>query len=123
MIGQLLFLNMLNKKNRLTKKKEIDLVFKKGKSGYNKYFGIKIVENRLGSSRVAIIIGLRVSRKAVTRNKVKRRITHILKQEFPDLKSTYDIVVVVLPPTINLNFQELKYSIHSNFSKLGVFEF
>lgn len=112
---------MLNKRNRLTKQKEVEAVFKKGKGAYNKYLGVKIFKNDLGVNRAAIIIGTKVSKKAVTRNKIKRRIAHILRDEFPDFKASYDMVVVVLPPTVNLDFQELRQYLHTNLSKLKVF--
>lgn len=111
---------MLNKKNRLTKQKEVEAVFKRGRGSYDGYLGVKIVKNELEISRAAIIIGVKVSKKAVVRNKIKRRIAHIFREELPRFKIACDLVVVVLPPAAGLDFQELKSSIHTHLSKLGV---
>jgi ribonuclease P protein component len=62
-----------------------------------------------------------VSKKAVVRNRIKRRIFHVLKDRIFDLDRTYDIVVVVLPPAGDLGFDTLKKSLDENLSKLRVF--
>lgn len=111
---------MLNKRNRLTKQKEIEAVFKKGKSSYDKYLGVKAIKSELKVNRTAVIIGIKVSKKAVIRNGIKRRVAHILREEISKFKFTYDMVVIVLPPAVELDFQGLKHSLRTNLSKLEV---
>ena len=59
---------------------------------------IYIVDNLLGCTRLGVVVGRRVSLKAVVRNRIKRVIRHWFSQRLPAaFRSSYDIVVVVLP--------------------------
>ncbi len=49
---------MLKKTNKITKKKEFDLVFLKGRSNFNKYLGVKKVIMDLQESKVVNSIGI-----------------------------------------------------------------
>ena len=111
---------MLKRSLRLTKQKEIDNVFKSGKGSYNNYIGIKAVKNDRDHSRVAIIVGNKVSKKAVVRNKLKRRLSHIIKEYLPYFSENYDMVAVVLPPATQLDFHQLKKKVHGSFKGLGL---
>ena len=74
---------MLEKKNRINLDKEFDRVFKTGQSFYAKIFGIKTANNGLAETRAGFLVGLKVSKKAVIRNKIKRQIRSIISQELP----------------------------------------
>jgi len=67
---------------------------------------IKYKPNSLGKNRFRIIVSLKVSKKAVIRNKIKRRIREILRQF--DVKQGYDIVVITNKEIIGKSFQEIK---------------
>lgn len=112
---------MLKTANRLTKKKDFDRVFKQGASSYNEVVGCKQVDNNTKNSRFGIIVSLKVSKKAVERNKIKRRIREIIKSELDKIQDGKDFVIVVLPKITEKNFGEIKKSIVKNFEKLGVY--
>ncbi len=109
---------MLKKSYRLTKKKEVDNVFKKGKSSYNDIIGVKACKNEQENSRFVVIVGLKVSKKAPERNKLKRRIAHILREYLPELKDNYDMAIVALPPSKDKKYEELKRTIHFHLKRL-----
>lgn len=98
-------------KNSLSKKKDFDQTFKTGQSFYCEFLGIKVLKNNLNTNRLGIIIGLKVSKLAVVRNKIKRQIREIIKKEFCFDKQCYDIVVVVKKDIVNKNFNEIKESL------------
>jgi len=86
---------MLAKENRLKKEKDFERVFKSGR-GYKKGFlYIKLVPNGLKSNRYGIAVGKNLSKKAVDRNKIKRRLRRIISQT--PLVQGFDVVLVVLP--------------------------
>ncbi|TRZ51207.1 MAG: ribonuclease P protein component [Dehalococcoidia bacterium] len=59
---------------------------------------IYIVDSPGDYTRLGIVVGRRVSLKAVVRNRIKRVIRHWFGQHLPAaLRSSYDIVVVVRP--------------------------
>jgi ribonuclease P protein component len=111
---------MLKKDHRLTKQKEVEYVFKKGKSSYNNIIGIKAVKSEQKNSRFVIIVGLKVSKKAVQRNKLKRRVAHILKECLPEFNKKYDVAVVVLPASKDKQYQELRKTIRFHLKRLKI---
>lgn len=93
-------------KNSLRRKKDFDQVFKAGQSFYCEFFLIKVLENNLHNNRLGIIIGKKVSKKAVVRNKIKRQLREIFKDKFEkNVKKNYDVVIIVSKNIIDNNFQ------------------
>lgn len=113
---------MLERANRLTKKKEFDRVFKGGRSSFDKILGIKAMANELEQNRFGIIINNKVSKKAVIRNKIRRRIREVLKKENPNLYPGNDVVVIVQPIAKNKESSEIKASIIFLFKKLRLYK-
>ncbi|GAI32984.1 unnamed protein product, partial [marine sediment metagenome] len=62
---------MLNKRNRLKKKKDFDKVFKQGQGFKQDFLYLKIRKNNLKSSRFGFVVSKKFSKKAVIRNKIK----------------------------------------------------
>ena len=113
---------MLAKENRINLNKEFDRVFKTGQSFYTKIIGIKIIPNNLKYTRFGILVGLKVNKKAVIRNKIKRQIRAIINQELPNLKSGKDIIIVVFPLILEKNFEEIEKTLISGFKKLNLYK-
>lgn len=67
---------------------------------------IKYKKNNLNKNSFRIIVSVKVSKKAVVRNKIRRQIREILRQA--NLKQGYDIVVITNKDILNKSFQEIK---------------
>lgn len=113
---------MFKKENRLTKQKEFDNVFQNGISSFDKTIGIKTTPNNLKINRFGVIVSSKVSKKAVERNKIKRRLREVIKKYQQDIKSGFDVVVVALPSSKNKEFSSLVNSCYNHFQKLKLFE-
>jgi ribonuclease P protein component len=113
---------MLAKQHRLVKKKDFAETFKRGKSFYIRFFGVKAVPAKASHNRYGIIISTKVSKKSVERNKLKRQIRAILKELDKQLVSGYDMAIVVLPTALNQDFFSLKDELAKIFSKLKLFK-
>jgi ribonuclease P protein component len=111
---------MLSKVNRLTKKKDFDAVWKRGRSSFDKILGVKVLTNNLTVNRFGIMVGLKVSKKAVERNKMKRRIREIIHAEAANLKRGFDVAITVLPAARGREFAELQKSLVGNLKKTGI---
>jgi len=98
---------MLNKKNKISKKKETENVFKKGKSSFDKFLGIKVLKTENKTTRFVIVVSTKVSKKAVERNKIKRQLSEIARLNLKMLKPSHDFFILALPPVINKNFHEI----------------
>jgi ribonuclease P protein component len=108
---------MLKKENRLTKNKDFDNIFARGRSSYGRILGIKVAPNNLSVSRFGILVGLKVSRKAVIRNKIKRQVRAIINDELFSLKIGFDCAVIVFPLILEKNYDEIKAVLRNCFAR------
>lgn len=88
---------MLPKINRLRKKKDFETVFKKGTGHKGPCFILRVLKNSLDYSRLGIVVSKKVSKKAVERNKVRRRASEAIRHNFIGIKKGFDIIFIVLP--------------------------
>lgn len=61
--------------------------------------------------RVGISVGKRVSKKAVVRNAIKRKIRQSVFELKDEISPTMDFILIARPSTINLNKHEIKQNI------------
>ena len=113
---------MLVKTNRLVKRKDFDNVFKNGKKhslpGTEIY--LKISKNKLKQSRFGFIVSKKVSKKAVVRNKIKRRLREIIRSNLPEVKKGIDVVIITLPGFEKNDFPTTKRMINKLFQRAGI---
>ena len=85
----------LPRKNRLTDKKDFDMVFKEGNAVKGNFLFIKYKKNTLTNSRVAFIVPIKVAGNAANRNRIKRIFSEQIRKKITDFKSKYDIVITL----------------------------
>lgn len=95
------------KKYRLATKKKVDVVYRQGASIKRAPFFVKYLANPSDHAQVAILVPKSVSRSAVERHKVKRRLAEALVVN-KILTKNLDLVVVALPPILKKDFLEIK---------------
>ncbi len=110
---------MLPKINRLKKDKDFERVFKQGKGLKQGFLYLKIKKNSLDTSRFAFVISKKFSKKAVIRNKTKRRLSEIIKTKLLEIKKGMDVIIVVMPGAEN-DFQKLEQTIDKLFKKAKI---
>lgn len=81
---------------------------------------MKVRENHLPHSRFGVVVGLKVHKKAVRRNLVKRRIREILRTNLPKIKPGYDVMVMTQPKSVETEYTELETQVLSCLKKLGL---
>lgn len=111
---------MLKKQYRLNKNKDFDRVFKQGGSAYAPSLGLKITANGLENSRFAVLVSKKVSKKAVVRNKIKRQLRNILREDYLQQVKGYDVVVICLPTISDKTFAEIKADLKFAFRKTKI---
>ncbi|PIR93399.1 ribonuclease P protein component [Candidatus Falkowbacteria bacterium CG10_big_fil_rev_8_21_14_0_10_43_10] len=111
---------MLKKENRLTKEKEIENVFKKGKSSFDKTIGVKALPTKRSVSRFCIVISSKVSKKAVIRNKKKRQLREIIRLNLSKLEPGFDFFILGLPRIAGADYHEMEKSLSQHFKRLEV---
>ena len=110
---------MFKQENRLKKKKDFDNVFQKGKTIAGKLVFLKIKKNNLNINRIGFIIGLKISKKAVVRNKIKRQLREIIRENISNIKQGFDIVAGVNLKALNEEFQEIKKDTEKLLKKIS----
>ncbi len=99
---------MLPSKHRLKKKKDFKRVYEQGKGFKEDFLFLKVAANELGVTRIGIIVGKKVSNKAVERNLVKRRLREVARERLGKMESGLDIVIISLGEAIKKkSFQEI----------------
>lgn len=84
---------MLPKKYRLVKESDFERVYKKGSSFAEKFVICRVLNNELGWPRFGFVVGIKISKKAVARNRLRRQFQEMARLAIPEIKSGVDIVV------------------------------
>ncbi|MAG45007.1 ribonuclease P protein component [bacterium] len=108
---------MFAKKHRLTKQKDFEKVFKTGRLIFGRFLFLKILKNSLKYSRFAFIVSNKISKKAIIRNKIKRRMRAIVKKHFNEIKLEYDIIIIAKSGIETLGYEDLDNAIYSLIRK------
>lgn len=111
---------MIPKKNRLTAKKDFTRVFAKGRLFRSKGISMKIVRNGLPESRFGFVVSNKVSKKAVIRNKIRRRLRDSVGRRLAVIPSGFDVAVLVFREVIDMGFKDMDASVEKLLSKSGL---
>ncbi|MBU0476632.1 ribonuclease P protein component [Patescibacteria group bacterium] len=111
---------MLPKVNRLKKNKDFERVFKKGKGFKEGLLILKLVPNELEQARFGIVVSQKVSKKAVLRNKIKRRIGELVKSKLVQIKKGIDVILIAAPGLGLIDFQEIEKILNKLFIKAKI---
>jgi ribonuclease P protein component len=111
---------MLPKTNRLTKTKEIERVWKTGRSFFTPGLQVKIVKNGLAVSRFAVVAGTKADKRAVVRNLWRRRVREVLYAKLAEIAVGYDVVVFAKKEGITASFAAIGESLVLAFGKAGL---
>jgi len=99
------------------KNSDINRVFKRGNTIAGNFIFLRSAKNNLGLSRFAFIVGFKVSRKAVIRNKIKRNLREVVRKNLSQIKSGLDFLIIAKPSIINKNSKEIETEMKKLFLK------
>ncbi len=100
---------MLAAPNRLAKRADIERVFKRGRSAYAGELGLRAAKNNLPISRFSVVASLKVSKKAVERNTLKRRLREIVRRDIlPQAKAGYDGILLTKKGLLAVSYEDLR---------------
>ncbi len=101
---------MLNKKNRLTKRKEFGYIYKKGKKSFSNDLTLIYIETKLSHPRFGFVVTKKVG-KAVVRNKIKRQLSEIVRLNLHLFNKKFNYIFVAKPSITQKSFNEIKESV------------
>lgn len=111
---------MLARDFRLRQEKDIKTLFARGKSVFGLTLGLKLRPNKERVSRFGFSVGLKVSKSAVARNQLKRRLRAIVHAHLSEIGSGYDVMVIGRKEALNKTYEELEKELVSLFVKAGL---
>lgn len=111
---------MLPKPYRLRHDKDLKTLFQKGKSVFDVVVGAKYQVTKNDVSRFAVVVGTKVSKSAVKRNRMRRQIRAMIEGRLTEMKPGFDIAILVRPEAIGLKRDELEQHVLGTLSKIGV---
>lgn len=96
----------MRKSNRVKKDRDFQVVFKQGKSYANRKFVVYAKDRELGRLRVGLSVSKKLG-KAVTRNRIKRRLRHVLMGLEANLLP-YDLVIIARKGVEDLSYADIQ---------------
>ncbi len=102
----------LAKKYRLTGKKDFQSLFYRGHTIKSDFLIVKFLKNNLKHPRIAITVPLKISKKAVIRNKIRRLIAEVVRKINYQSRSI-DMIIISSPSIVDKSFEEIKRDLES----------
>jgi ribonuclease P protein component len=113
---------MIHRTHRFHGHNSLRFVYQKGQTIRGPFLAIKYIANqRRKSYRLAIVVSRKVSKSAVTRNRIRRRIYELLRAEQQRIAEPYDIVLTAFNEQLaTLEPDELRHAVLVPLEKAGV---
>lgn len=114
---------MISKSHRFHGHGSLNFVYRKGKSVRSEYVGLRYARSRSEDYRLAVVVSKKVSKSAVTRNRIRRVIYEIVRLYRKDSTKQwpYDLVMSVYDERIlDTPHSELTQTIRGLLDKAGV---
>lgn len=108
---------MLPAEYRLKLERDIKTLMACGKSVFGLLVGMKFRKNALHVSRFAIVAGVKVSKKAVERNRLKRQMRAIVEEVLPGIAPGFDVILFAKKEALGKSFDELRAQILQSLKK------
>ena len=99
---------MLSAKYRLNQEKDFKKINAFGRSFFSPGLRLKYLANQRDFSRFAVVVSLKVSKKAIQRNRLKRQLREIIRLNQEKIKPGYDIAVIVGSSARGRKYQQLQ---------------
>lgn len=111
---------MLTAPHRLRLDTDIAKVLKSKKGAFDPVCGVKYAANGISRSRFAVVVGTKVSKNAVDRNRVRRHYREIIRLHLPELAHGYDVLLLTSKPALNLDYHEKESRLLRVLRKAGL---
>jgi len=108
---------MLPRANRLVKESEFKQVAQKARPLHSQFLILKKIPFYDNPTVFGLVISAKVSKKAVVRNQIRRRLRAILRSGLPNIASGFKVMLVVKNAMIGRNFKEIESDLNGLLKK------
>lgn len=110
---------MLSVKNRFHGHGGVRRVYRVGKPVRGHFIGMHInTDPRVRNTKVAVVVSKKISKSAVKRNRIRRRLYEIVRLRLPEIDKPSEIVITVYQPdVIDLPTEKLSNIVDDAFKK------
>jgi len=108
---------MLSKKHKLKRNNDFKKVLKQGRDYQQDFIRLKVLKNNLEISRFGFMAGLKISKKATQRNKIRRQLEEVVRLNLNKIDPGFDLVILVSPEIIEKNYQAIEKTLLGLFKK------
>ena len=92
---------MLRKEFRFHRQNRVKRVYQKGKTVKAGPFSLKYYKQpRPEGSKAAVVVSKKVDKRAVARNRIRRRVYEILRTKWDEVEAGYDLVFTIFDPEV-----------------------
>lgn len=110
---------MLSSENRLRSDRDFSRVHTRGNTIRGPFLSLRFTPNRLSVNRFGFLVGKKVSKSAVIRRKVQRRLREAVRAQHGTLVGGQDIVVLVRPSVVGRSYVQLVAELRELFQRAG----
>ncbi|MDB4939728.1 MAG: rnpA [Candidatus Doudnabacteria bacterium] len=110
---------MLKKTNRINKTRDLQKVYRSGKTLHTPALVIKFVSG--AKTRVGMVVSKKVSKKAVERNRIKRALREKMRNGLPSL-APGDYMLVAKPTAASYKGKELSDQLQASLVRAGLWK-
>jgi ribonuclease P protein component len=113
---------MIGRKNRFHGYNSLRFVYRGGRMARGPLFGVKALENpRRADWRAAIVVSRKVSKSAVARNRMRRRLYATIQKQAEHIAGPSDIVITVFNDgVLETSAAELASQLKKQFKELNI---
>lgn len=109
---------MLPKGKRVRKTREFERVFSSRLSIYGSFVRISYSPGSTDTTRCAIVVSTKISKKAVVRNKIRRRARAVIGKLMPLLTPPIDLVITCLNGSSSVLYKDFEVDIKKCLQKI-----
>ncbi len=115
---------MIRKANRFHGHGSLRYVYNNGQIVRGPLCALKYVRNeRRDAYRLAVVVSKKVSKSAVKRNRIRRRLYEAFRLESANIPQAYDMVVTVFSDTIaTISSEEITRLVHAQLKQAQILE-
>lgn len=113
---------MISKQHRFHGHASLRYVYQNGSVVRGPWFSVRHARNpRRNTYRAAVVVSKKISKSAVTRNRIRRRLYEVLRAHEESIEAPHDVVITVYGGSVlEAPFEQLSRELGGQLQKAGV---